>query len=93
MNSVRQQIVLDVQWSDAPDDVIKETRQLWRDYDNLSNDNSIYKFGEDDWTWDENNPNWSAGDGEQPTSYPAIEKWLITNKVKIGESVWIHWWW
>jgi hypothetical protein len=99
MNSVRKQWILDVQWSDAPDDVIEETRKIWRDDNRLTNDVCISKFYDESWSFDNS---WGEGDPtdeqlsgviEYPTYYPAIEKWLLENGVPFGEEVWIHWWW
>lgn len=75
--SVKQQYVFDVQWSDCPDFVEAEVRQLWRDY-GLGNDYFISKQDLDD---------------ELKESYPAIYFWLLHNKVPLGTEIWIHWWW
>lgn len=93
MKSARQQWVLDVQWSDAPAEVIEEVRKLWRERE-LGNDSYIYKFGEEAWSWDSRWSDFQEGtDNEVPTRYPAIQQWLLDNNVPFGEDVWIHWWW
>ena len=76
--SVRQQTVLDVQWSDCPDFVEKEVREMWQSDDRLHNDVCINKVYVDE---------------EMLSEYPNIYYWLKHNKVPEDTSVWIHWWW
>ena len=92
VQSVRKQWVLDVQWSDAPQDVIEEVRQYWIDDDRMYNDVCIWKF-EEEWSWNQNHPEWKEGETVFETEYPAIERWLSANDVPHGSLVWIHWWW
>ena len=40
---IKSVIVMDVQWSDCPEDVVKEVKQLWGDYDH-GNDYYYQKF-------------------------------------------------
>ena len=107
MKSVRKQWVLDVQWSDAPEEVEKEAHRIWIEDGRLSNDVCIYKWCDEcDWSFDERNPIWQRNlqyfqdnpEKEQSmektkSSYPAIENWLLEQGVPFGEEVWIHWWW
>lgn len=78
-NSVRKVWFLDVQWSDCPEFVEDEVRQLWDDF-GLGNDHYIYRF--------------TTGEDEEGTfNYPMIAKWLKYKGVPDGETVIIHWWW
>ena len=83
MEAIRQQWVLDIQWSDAPEEVYKEARQLWKDQDMLRNDVCFWKFQDDDW--------YEAREGTYP--YPAIAKLILESAIPEDEEVWIHWWW
>lgn len=76
-NSIRKIQYFDVQWSDTPEFVLEEVRQLWSDYE-LGNDRYIYKTNLDD---------------ELFVSYPRIYFWLKHNNVKEDEEVIVHWWW
>ena len=76
-SSVRKVNLFDVQWSDTPEFVLEEVRQLWSDH-NLSNDNYIYK---------------TNLDNDLFKMYPRIYFWLEHKKIKENEEVIIHWWW
>lgn len=76
-SSVRKVHLFDVQWSDTPEFVLEEVKQMWCDY-NLSNDNYIYKTNLDNNLF---------------KTYPRIYFWLKHKKVKEDEEVIIHWWW
>lgn len=90
--SVALRWTLDVQWSDAPEDVIEEVRGIWR-FHHIPNDFGIYKFTSEEWAWNKDHPEFSEGDTISECTYPAVQAWLIKNGVPYGEDVWIHWWW
>lgn len=75
--SVTKKWFFDVQWSDCPEEVEKEVRQSWRDYE-LGNDFFFWKATLDEDLFEE---------------YPAIYFWLEHKGVPKGEEVLIHWWW
>lgn len=76
-NSVRKVWYFDVQWSDCPEYVEDEVRQLWTDRE-LGNDCYIAKVDLDE---------------ELFSEYPRIYYWLKHKGVGEGEQVIIHWWW
>lgn len=77
--SVREQWVLDVQWSDCPIEVEEEVQRAWDEME-LGNDNHMFKH--------------HVGDRERfPDMYPLISAWCRHNGVPDGEYVWVHWWW
>lgn len=76
-NSVRKVWYFDVQWSDCPEYVEDEVRQLWTDYE-LGNDRYIAKV--------------DLGE-ELFSEYPRIYFWLKHKGVGEGEQVIVHWWW
>ncbi len=82
MEALRQQWVLDIQWSDMAEELREEARQMRMNVDRLYNDVCISKFTEDDWL--------SVEEGTYP--YPKIGGY-ITQNVPKDERVWIHWWW
>ena len=82
MKALRQQWVLDIQWSDMKKELGDEAMQMWRDQSMLHNDVCFWKFTEECW-YDVKNNNYP---------YPKIGKY-ITENVPEGEEVWIHWWW
>lgn len=75
--SVRNVLVLDVQWSDCPDIVEDEVRDMWYSRE-LGNDNYIIK---------------TTVDLEMYEEYPNTYMWLKLNSVADGTEIWIHWWW
>lgn len=76
-NSVFKVWFFDVQWSDCPDFVEDEVKNLW-DNQELSNDSSLSIHHLDDELFDE---------------YPSIYLWLKYKGVKQDDKVVIHWWW
>ena len=75
---VTQRTVLEIQWSDCPQDVIDEVREIWKDRArNLINDNSYMNIEED---WD-----LEFGD-EHPNLRDYLRSKGITNCL-------VHWWW
>jgi hypothetical protein len=68
---------LDAQWSDLPQEIEDEVRQLWKDYE-LGNDNYIAKREVND---------------ELFNDYPRIYFWCKHKGIPEGETVIIHWWW
>lgn len=65
--AIQQQTVLEVQWSDCPDDVYEEiSRKLWRDME----------FGNDHYYY-----NWS-GDEDLSDLYPVTAAYLAANNVE-----------
>ena len=75
--SITKRWYFDVQWSDCPESVESEVRELWSNYE-LGNDHFMY-----DATVDE----------ELFGDYPRIYLWLISQGVPKGDEVIIHWWW
>ena len=79
--------VFEVQWSNCPDEVEKEVRQLWKDDDRLGNDAYYY-------SWDGENED--SGDGSDldemcdQQRYPVIAAYLKSRGI---EKCLIHWWW
>lgn len=76
-NSVYSIKFFDVTWTDTPEYVKEEVRQLWSDYE-LGNDRYIYK---------------TQLDEELFESYPRIYLWLQHKDVQPNEKIIIHWWW
>ena len=76
-NSVQKVWFFDVQWSDCPEEVEKEVRHMWRDYE-LGNDHFMVKRELDE---------------ELFEAYPMIYMWLKHKGVQEGEQAIIHWWW
>lgn len=75
--SVTKKWFFDVQWSDCPELIEKEVKQIWRNQE-LGNDNYIWK---------------TVVDVELFTEYPRVYFWLKHNGVPENEDVIIHWWW
>lgn len=75
--SVRKVWFFDVQWSDCPEYIEDEARQIWTDRE-LGNDYYMYKSNLDDELFED---------------YPRVYLWLKHNGVAEGEEVVIHWWW
>ena len=76
-DSIRKVTFFDVQWSDCPDFVQQEVKQLWSDY-SLGNDYYFYKASLDDKLFE---------------CYPRIYYWLKHKGVLEDEEVIVHWWW
>lgn len=76
-NSLTKVWFFDAQWSDCPDEVEKEVKQIWKDYE-LGNDRYMYK---------------TTMDEELFQEYPGVYFWLEYKGVQKGEEVIVHWWW
>lgn len=76
-NSVTKKWFFDVQWSDCPQIVEDEVRELW----------CSRQLGNDDYLW-RTNMNLELFD-----EYPNIYFWLKCKGVPEGEEVIVHWWW
>lgn len=76
-NSVYDIKFFDVTWTDTPEYVKQEVRQLWADF-SLGNDHYIYK---------------TELNEELFESYPRIYLWLQHKNVQLNEKVIINWWW
>ena len=76
-NSVSKRWYFDVQWSDCPNLVKDEVRDIWRDHE-FGNDNYIYK---------------GTLDNEFFEYYPRIYMWLKHKGVVEDEDFIVHWWW
>ena len=75
---ITQRTVLELQWSDCPQEVIDEVREIWKDRArNLINDNSYMSIEED---WDE----------EFGEYMPALRDYLRSNGIT---NCLVHWWW
>lgn len=74
------QTVLECTWSDCPEDVIAEVRELWRQFPNLVNDYSYFR-----WDIDEED-----GVPELADDFPVIAKYLASRGVT---KCLIHYWW
>lgn len=81
--AVRKEYVLDVTWTDCPDDVKDQVRKLWITND-LGNDNYILIRTINDLIEE------SEDDGDETD---VIVKYLREQGVGDDEQVWIHWWW
>jgi len=68
---------MDVQWSNCPQEVEGDVRELWKDQ-GLGNDVYIWKYDVDDLS-------------DSDTSYPILQKYLKERGCK--GTVIIHWWW
>lgn len=76
-DSVTKRWFFDVQWSNCPQFVENEVRQMWRSRE-LGNDNYIYK---------------TQLNNDLFAEYPNVYYWLKHSGVSEGEKVIIHWWW
>lgn len=87
--AITNRVVIEAQWSDMPEEVVNEVRELWRDRE-LGNDYYYYTWSEDDFHDAE-----SEEDDEDFSSdwstYPVLAKWLRDNGVEAGCL--IHFWW
>lgn len=75
--ALKQVTILDVQWSDCPEEVRDDVRELWIDRE-LNNDNCIVKYAR----------NFDVE--EYSEAYPTLYRYLEENNIK---ECWIHWWW
>lgn len=82
---IKQVTVLDVQWSNIPEDVYEEVRRLWRDRE-LGNDYCYISWDEEDF-YTTDDPENMFGDEYK---YPLIAKYLRERGVK---ECLIHYWW
>lgn len=76
-SSVKKVWFLDAQWSDLPQEIEDEVRQLWSDYE-LGNDNYIAEREVNEGLFEE---------------YPKIYLWCKYKGIPENETVIIHWWW
>lgn len=76
-NSIKQVYLFDVQWSDCPEAVEVEVKELWRDRE----------FGNNDYYAKE------TVDVELFERYPMIYFWLKHKGLEEGQELLIHWWW
>lgn len=106
--ALRNQLVIDAQWSDLPVEVEEDIKKLWRVYE-LGNDHYVYigclndfydirKRKDDDpimcekWYWGETKEE-QKGWVEEPFSPDYLIQYLEENKIDPEMDVWIYWWW
>ena len=102
--ALKQQWVLDAQWTDCPEDVVADVERLWR-YRDLGNDNymlrqSIKDLEEwnqgdrqvDEWFWGETAEE-QKGWVPVPLKIAALIGYLRAAGLPEDEEIIIHWWW
>jgi hypothetical protein len=102
--ALKQQWVLDAQWTDCPEDVENDVKKLWRFHD-LGNDNYMLRLSirdleeinlEDnkveEWFWGETTEE-KKGWVEVPLKIDALISYLRNQNLPDAEEIIIHWWW
>ena len=85
VDPVKQMTVLDVQWSNIPEDVYEEVKRFWIDRE-LGNDFYYAHWGADDfYTTDD-----PKGEFKEEYKYPQIAAYLRSRGI---EECLIHYWW
>lgn len=80
---VRSQKVMDVTWSDCPEEINNIVRDMWIRAE-LGNDNYVLKIKD----WED-----LEYDIPDQAKRERFKEYLTSEGIKDGESVWIHWWW
>jgi hypothetical protein len=85
VDPVKTVTVLDVQWSNAPEDVVEDVRNLWENM-RLGNDYSYVPWGPDDFHTTED----PDDEFEYEYKYPALAAYLRSRNI---DECLIHFWW
>lgn len=84
---VRNQVVMDVQWSDCPEDIATlVAEKIWSSFE-LGNDVYIFKYRPDS-----SDSLYGLTEKEKQTLDTYLKSEMKKHNLE-SESVWIHWWW
>lgn len=86
--AIKQVILVSAQWSDMPEEVVEEVRNLWRNCQ-YGNDNYYYNWINEDWLAAEGDEDYESYIG----SYPKIARYLRDNGLSEKDHILINYWW
>lgn len=85
IEAIRKVTVLDVTWTNCPEDVMEAVREIWSYYE-YGNDNYIHKTSIDDLTD-------FLEEDETNSFVKVIIDYLEAKGLENDEEIWIHFWW
>lgn len=75
--AVQQRWTLNAQWTDCPEHIIEQVKQMWDDFE-LGNDFCMIKC---------------VVDIQMMHDYSDLYDYLLEQGVPYKSEIWIHWWW